>query len=121
MLRDLAKMWVHARDLTIITQQLQAESGREKEIEDNFHRFEKQLEGLGLLGETPIWDLQLFFSVIRFNRITVQGTDISEIYQLSPSPKVGVLRQKALEWQILHPSGTKEECRRHLDEEFERG
>ncbi|KAL6052245.1 Poly A polymerase head domain, variant 2 [Balamuthia mandrillaris] len=66
-----------------------------------YESYKQLLLDEGLLGEQPVWEMPLLF----------QGGELMKALNFTkPGPIVGLLKEKAIEWQILHPGGTPEQC-----------
>ena len=63
--------------------------------------FKRQVEEMGL---SKIWEMRPLYD----------GKELTEEFKLKPSPFVGQLLHKEIEWQLENPEGKKEECLAYL-------
>jgi len=56
------------------------------------------------MGLSKIWEMRPLYD----------GKELTEEFKLKPSPFVGQLLHKEIEWQLENPEGKKEECLAYL-------
>jgi len=103
MMREAGPQWWFSLSLSKAIEQIEADPNSEtaEMISDKYSRFVSFVESSGLLGDVPIWEVGIFFT----------GTNLIHSFGAKPGKQIGVYLQQIIDWQILNPGKTIEECR----------
>uniref|UniRef100_A0A6B2L348 Poly A polymerase head domain-containing protein n=1 Tax=Arcella intermedia TaxID=1963864 RepID=A0A6B2L348_9EUKA len=96
LLREAKKLWIGSLILGLLVEVEDVE-----EVISLYHHIQALITSKNLIG---VWDLKPFFD----------GKQIMEILSLSPSPAIGELLIKEIQWILQNPSHNQDQCKQWL-------